>query len=123
MGTREQRNTNFVIYMMKLVVAIVEGVVFALTDLSPFSGIIMVLSSMTDDLENFTKGRDETNAKMQLMNWIVFGISMVSLVLFVLTAIGFCDARIAGAILTIAIPVKLAFYVGFNYLKKGNNKK
>ena len=118
MGTREQRSTNFVIYMMKLVIAIVEGVVFAATDLSPFSGIIMVLSSMADDLEAFTKDRDETNSKMQIMNWVVFIISIVSLVLFVLTAIGFCDASVAGAILTIAIPIKLAFYVGFNYINR-----
>ena len=114
MDTREQKNAKFILYMIDLVVSVVESVIFAFTDLSPLAGAVMLISSMKENLEALTVDRCEYSGKMQLMNWIVFGVSVVSLTLMALSALGYLKMYIPAA-LSVVVPAKYVFNAIYFY--------
>ncbi len=121
MSTKDNNQIKFIIYAMHLMVAVVTYIVFVATDNNPLAGVLFVAPCFMEFLEDLTLNRDDIKSEknMLIYNWITFGVLIISLVLFTLTAIGILSnaAALVAAIILVTAPAKYAFYMALYYKK------
>lgn len=114
MGT-EEKKVKFTMYMIDLMLAVIGYVLFVATDNNPLAGTLFVLPCIKENIEAFTIDRQELSGIMQVINWIAFGVSLISLVIFVLSAMHIINGAIIAAFLMLVVPVRYVAYVVFYY--------
>lgn len=121
MGTNDNKNVKFILSVVNLIIAVVTYIVYVATDNDPLAGVLFVAPSIMEFLEDITVNREEIKNDNWLvkLNWLVFAVVLISIVLFTLTAIGvFGEAALFfTSIILVVIPAKYAYNVAFYYNK------
>ena len=119
MDTKTVQRIKFMAYAIKSLISIATYIVFVAMDNNPLAGVLFIAPIFEEFLEDMVLNRDElkNDGKLIVINWIVFAILMISLVLFTLTAIGVLGkiATVVAAAMLAITPAKYVFYMVFYY--------
>ena len=115
--------SKLVFSALEMIGAIIGFIILICIDNYPLAGVLFVYPTIVGALKAITVERDEIGDEMRSMNLIIFVISVLAIVGFVLSAIGIIQGNPA-VLLALGEPMRYAFYMAFYYRKlNGADKK